>query len=62
MRMATNTNTAPNYADYLAYVATLNTDVDAYTERQWDTMPSANKFGLTLLIRKHACMTRAANR
>jgi hypothetical protein len=46
------TNNAPTYADYLAYVATLNTEVDAYTEKQWDTMPSANKFGLNVLIRR----------
>ncbi len=39
------------YHDYLAWIASLAMAVEPYTEHQWDTMSSINKFGICLSVR-----------
>jgi len=47
------TTTTATYTEYLTYVANLKgTKVQPYTEKQWDTMPAVNKFGINLQIRQ----------
>ena len=47
------TTTTATYTEYLTYVANLKgTKVQPYTEKQWDTMPAVNKFGINLAIRQ----------
>jgi len=48
--METTTATI-TYHDYLAWIASLATEVQPYTEREWDTMSSINKFGICLSVR-----------
>lgn len=48
--METTTATI-TYHDYLAWIASLAMAVEPYTEHQWDTMSSINKFGICLSVR-----------
>lgn len=47
------TTNRPTYADYLTYCANLKgAPVKPFSQKEWDNMPAANMFGLSLLIRQ----------
>ena len=48
--METTTATI-TYHDYLAWIASLTKPVQPYSEREWDTMSSINKYGILLTVR-----------
>jgi len=40
------------YGQYLRWIANYPQPIQPYTQKEWDTMPTINKYGITLTVRE----------